>query len=391
MMAIGLGKNSTILKALRSTGKIFSRTWSMWYGWTGSSAQTQVDGTLVFGGYDRAKVSGSGYTLAMTDHSGCETQLMVTIGDIILNFPNGSTASLLQSSKDSIAACIVPDYPVLMTMPLDPYFQAFQNLTGTSLADRTLGLAYYSMLYRDGDMPYAGGMTFKLQSGPTIRIPNHQLIVPNRYVDPSNGEVKANVSQQNLVINTVQNINAKDLPKLGRQFLSSLYLMVNEDQRQFTLWRSNPTYAVDLVTIDDKGNELTNFCSSDAGLEDSSTQSKAVPTGAIVGASVGAVAAASIFGLGAFVLFRRRRRQRYATNVVVEVTYPSQTNEDDGKLKKRDQELQIHSVLLPGIDSPDDISSLARDGYAKSELDGSSSVKSPGRHVGMQQQFELPG
>jgi hypothetical protein len=145
MMAIGLGQNSSILNALTSTKTIVSRTWSMFYGWTGDDSRSQAEGTFVFGRYDRAKVTGPSFSLATTQNLACDSQLIVTIDDIILNFLNGSTASLFTDKSEVIAACIIPDYPALITIPLDPYFNTFQALTNTSITQQLFGLAYYTI------------------------------------------------------------------------------------------------------------------------------------------------------------------------------------------------------------------------------------------------------
>jgi hypothetical protein len=50
-------------------------------------------------------------------------------------------------SSTVLAACIVPSYPVLMTIPTDPYFSAFETLTSETIVGRSFGLYYYGMLY----------------------------------------------------------------------------------------------------------------------------------------------------------------------------------------------------------------------------------------------------
>lgn len=50
----------------------------------------------------------------------------------------------------AIAACIVPSYPVLMTIPTDPYFDNFEVLTSESISGRSFGLYYHGMLYGAG-------------------------------------------------------------------------------------------------------------------------------------------------------------------------------------------------------------------------------------------------
>jgi hypothetical protein len=143
-MTWGLGSNSTILNALKTSGQIASRSWSR----TGATTSTQLNGSFVFVGYDRAKVSGANYTRSLSSSkSSCSTSMLVTITDIVLYFPNGTGASLFDGAQSvAMAACIVPDYPVLMTMPLDSYFSSFESFTNTSFTDRSFGEYYYGML-----------------------------------------------------------------------------------------------------------------------------------------------------------------------------------------------------------------------------------------------------
>lgn len=318
MMAIGLGANSTILTALKKRNQITSRVWSMFFGWTGANSNTQLDGTLVLGGYDRAKVSGKGYTRRLQSDPRCVTQMLVTIDDIVLHFPNGTDASIVAStSNGSFPACLVPDFPGLMTLATNPYFSKFEEHTNTSIQERTYGAEYYTVLYSDGDEPYPGDMSINIQNGPSIRIPNSQLVLPERYISETNGQLVANYSRSNLVINPLQDVNSKDLSQLGRQFFSSAYIMMNQDRGEFTLWSANPTSVEDLVAVDSTGKLVTDFCSTST--ISTTPAPPQVPThlpaaktpaglsvGAIVGIVVGVVAVLIIV-IGAL-LWRRRRR-----------------------------------------------------------------------------------
>lgn len=154
--AFGLGKNSTILNALYSAGMIASRSWAMFWGRTGAYENTQQDGSFVFGGYDRAKTTGNNYTSQLNyANSGCPTGMLVTISDLVLNFANGTTYSLFNSIQSSaMSACIVPDYPVLMTMPRDPWFKKFETATGHSIDSRSFGIYYYGMIYENSSYAY---------------------------------------------------------------------------------------------------------------------------------------------------------------------------------------------------------------------------------------------
>jgi hypothetical protein len=155
--AIGLGRNSTLLNALVSTGKIASRSWAMFWGRQGVTADAQMDGNFVFGGYDRAKASGSNFTQGLVySNTACSTGMLVTITDISLNWSNGTTTSLYDGSQSAaMSACIVPDYPVLMTIPYEPYFKRFSGVTGANILSfgRSFGINYYGMLYNSGRNP----------------------------------------------------------------------------------------------------------------------------------------------------------------------------------------------------------------------------------------------
>lgn len=150
--ALGLGPNSSVLHALQSTGNISSRSWSMFWGRTGATRNTQMEGTFIFGGYDRAKTSGDNYTYDLKPPTEeCPTGMMVTIIDMILGFSNGTNASLFRDPKPAkFSICLIPDLPYLMTIPYVPYFMNFKSLTDVESFDRSLGINYYTMLYNEG-------------------------------------------------------------------------------------------------------------------------------------------------------------------------------------------------------------------------------------------------
>lgn len=225
----------------------------------------------MFGGYDRAKVDGQGYTYDLSQDERCSTQLLAVIDDIILHFLNGTEASLVRSTDSSFEACIVRDFPDMVSMAYDPYMESFMGLTNTSISQRSLGLSYYTLLYDDGDSPYQRDMSILIRNRPSIRIPNSQLAMPERYIRDEDGQLMANYSKSNLVINSLQDVNADDLSQLGRQFLSSAYLLVNQDSRKFTLWSVNLTRNEDLVGIDQEGQDAVEWCTSVPNTEPSGT------------------------------------------------------------------------------------------------------------------------
>jgi len=60
---LGFGRNSTLLNALVASGALSSRSWGFWQGWTGAESKNQIDGNLIFSGYD-AESHGSKYNIS---------------------------------------------------------------------------------------------------------------------------------------------------------------------------------------------------------------------------------------------------------------------------------------------------------------------------------------
>jgi hypothetical protein len=117
--ALGLGANSTLLNALVEAGRIPSRVWSIFWGrmWTGRDA-TELDGSLVLGGYDQEKIIGSNVTQALdySDRTGCSTGMMVIVSDILVNFRNGSDHSIM-GRNSGVRCCIVPQRQLVWEGP----------------------------------------------------------------------------------------------------------------------------------------------------------------------------------------------------------------------------------------------------------------------------------
>jgi hypothetical protein len=158
MNAIGMGRNSSLLSQLSAKSNLVSHTVSMFWGLEGVEQSSQLDGSLVLGGYDKAKVSGQRYTLPLDTGFQCPSQMVVNIADIQLNFPNGTDTSIFpsDSSKSNIlSACIDPSFPTLMTLPLDPYFRNFEKWAGLSSDyTRTLGINFFNLIYQSSEKLY---------------------------------------------------------------------------------------------------------------------------------------------------------------------------------------------------------------------------------------------
>ncbi|KAK3898020.1 aspartic peptidase domain-containing protein [Staphylotrichum tortipilum] len=350
-MTFGIGTNSTLLNTLKSSGKIASKTFSYFAGRFGGTKDAQMDGAVAFGGYDKAKVKGQRYTTPMMHGTACSTNMVVTIIDIVLNFRNGTNASLFGGSQsESMVACLAPSVPVFMNLPLDPYFSNWLTLSNSSLSVgdlyRSVGINFWNMRYHTGYKPYDGDVTLKFPSGLSIRLPNELLVVPEVDIDPKTGALMSNATDPNFLINSGQDVNARDMAALGATFFSAAYLMVNQDADEFSLWAANPSTQSNLVAVDSTGAEVAKACAttsgtakptsmggasgggdgkgSDSGVGASGAGESTVPeaggsglgTGAIAGIAVGGAAVVLLLGALAFWLIMRRKAKAAAANAV---------------------------------------------------------------------------
>jgi len=144
--SLGLGIQSTILNGLSNAGVIASRTFSLFFGLTGASKKHQMDGSLVIGGYDAAKISGENYTSRLTYISTCPTGLLTVVTDISMNFENGTSRSITSPAQGfALQMCIQPGYP-LITIPSDIWAN-FQSYAPGTYIGRSLGINLFGELY----------------------------------------------------------------------------------------------------------------------------------------------------------------------------------------------------------------------------------------------------
>ena len=143
--SIGLDFNSTILSWFKAAGYIGSRTYSIYWGLAGATGAAKMDGSMVLGGYDYAKVRGQKYQRNFGSREICETGMMVQVTDIQLNFPNGTNSSITPS--ESINTCIVPGFPGVMSLPNNPFYSNFERLTNMTRLGQSVGINYGGILY----------------------------------------------------------------------------------------------------------------------------------------------------------------------------------------------------------------------------------------------------
>ncbi|KAL9018876.1 MAG: hypothetical protein Q9185_003847 [Variospora sp. 1 TL-2023] len=309
---LGLGNNSTFLAALYSAKAIASKTWSLALGWQGADSSHQTDGTLVLGGYDLAQADGSNSTWPFSKGTPCTSQLVVTISDIVLNFKNGTSAGILPpSAGTAIRACVTPEVPWL-TMP-DETFSNMLYLSGYagSTPNRTKGINYNGMVFQ-ADEIYDGDLTITLASGFEVRIPNHQLVIPDYAINTEGLIVETNPRVRELLINSLEGRRQDHMPLLGVPFLSSAYLLVDQDHEEFTLWNYDPTLTEKrLVPIGPNCSGGFGGVASSAttdSVPEASSGSRSLSAGSIVGIVLGSLAALVVIFVLPFLYYRRRKR-----------------------------------------------------------------------------------
>ncbi|KAJ4993260.1 hypothetical protein SVAN01_01235 [Stagonosporopsis vannaccii] len=209
-----------------------------------------------------------------------------------------------------------------MSFPLN-YCESFPSLAGGTPPDNkneagSSGINYFTMPF-DPDDVYYGGLTIQHQNSISIKIPNTELGVPDTYIAPD-GTVQTNTSVRNVVINLPQSENENDLPVLGRLFMSSAYIIVNQAAERFSVWQVNTgSKAHDLVAVDKENNMVGSSArtppmgSSDAPLLPTSSvppllqdQGSKLSGAAIGGIVAGAVGGVIILGIVGVFLNRRR-------------------------------------------------------------------------------------
>jgi hypothetical protein len=208
-------------------------------------------------------------------------------------------------------------------------------------------------------------LTIKLENSISVKIPNTELVVPDTYI-ASDGAVQTNTSVRNVVINSLQSENGNDLPVLGRLFMSSAYVMVNQEAGRFSVWQVNTgSKTSDIVAVDKQNNMVSEFCADSTGGSSSATSlpsSSVTPPpqnegsklsgGAIGGIVVGAVGGIAILGTIGFFLYRRRGSGGVATGVAQEP-----------ELQTADVKLPTYSMVPAGPQE------LPVDQYNVTELD----------------------
>lgn len=163
---LGLGRNSTLLQTLRDNGLIASRSWSYYWGLDGRGT-AKTNGSLVLGGYDQEKATGTTNYTTKLNYTWCSWGTQIEISDIKLEFLNNTSQTLFDDADDSgitepslpLYACIDPGRATMFDLPYVNYMKNFVEYTDFdsfnenglgSRPVRSVGLHWWNLRYLSG-------------------------------------------------------------------------------------------------------------------------------------------------------------------------------------------------------------------------------------------------
>ena len=121
-----------------------------------------------------------------------------------------------------------------------------------------------------------------------------------------------NATEVDVLFNSLLPPNNNDKPGLGRPFLSSTYIFIDNEQREFTIWPSQQTTDQNIVPVGPPQCNPASPVSTGGDIFTSSTGSPLQPShpsaGTIAGATVGAVFGIALLGLACFLVLKKRRQ-----------------------------------------------------------------------------------
>ena len=105
---VGLRTESLLMRSLIAGTQVSSNAIGYSSGWDGADITHDIDGSLVLGGYDRAKTAGPNLTQSIrtADTQDCLNGFKLSLTDLSLNLSNGRNISLMNSSDVGHTACI---------------------------------------------------------------------------------------------------------------------------------------------------------------------------------------------------------------------------------------------------------------------------------------------
>jgi hypothetical protein len=249
-----------------------------------------MDGTLIFGGWDRSRVNGSwtNFTIGKNYLNNAPCPLQVQIANVELSGANGTHSLFADSGGTvSVTACVDPwQNQFTFTRLMYSRLLAFTNHPNSS--------EYTSQTYPLEDEALIGNITIKLTNGYTSVIPHYELVSLERGTDAEGKYAVINSSR----IMIAAGGDDTTIPILGGVFLAQNYLLLDYEKNLFSL--------APAVTgpMDPSSRDVVTICDNHAGHKKNKS--------AIIGGVIGGVAFLLITILTTFYLLRRRRSRQPA-------------------------------------------------------------------------------
>ena len=141
-------------------------------------------------------------------------------------------------------------------------------------------------------------------------------MVPDIYVESDGSLQEFSTSSRAVRLSPNLSTSTNELPLLGQLFLSSIYLMVNYETSQFTLWPINATTDTNFIAVNSSlpcaSTTDPSPISSATHTPSASVTSRSISIGGIVGAAIGGAAFLTFIVFGLFLLVRARNANAHA-------------------------------------------------------------------------------
>lgn len=113
MNGLGMGPDSLLLNKLKDDGYIASKSWSMWRGQYANKDKEEVDGHIIFGGVDEAKLTGESETFPTQpiDREDCDSGFVIEATG--LSITTGARGTVELQNAPFQRYCLVPAVPLL--------------------------------------------------------------------------------------------------------------------------------------------------------------------------------------------------------------------------------------------------------------------------------------
>ncbi|KIX05333.1 uncharacterized protein Z518_06205 [Rhinocladiella mackenziei CBS 650.93] len=292
--SLGIGRESPFLQAVIDSNAAPIRSWGLW---PGSRAYDQpIDGLLVVGGYDTARVTGEFTSFPSLD--GCYTCLQIE--DLSWETDSGSI-SLFNGSVSALQVSLNP-WSETLQMPQE-LWESFAQVT-----DGVYDPTFDRLTYLASSTPN-GNLTVSVKDGYKSSIPASELFTFPRYYDSMGNYTTYNETYKRALIVNYTNLDTEYnyLATWGMPFLTMNYLVMDVEAKEFRL-----AEAVRQDFANQGGAFPTSLCTGGPPVDSPTPppdDGDGTPIGAIVGGVVGGVGGLLLIALGMFLFFRRRKRR----------------------------------------------------------------------------------